>query len=372
MRRFLIVLLIISSLPSIALAADEGYSKQLEGYDFSFFEQSLGEDAYDMLRELGIEDFDYTDIYSVSLNDVVGLVFKALKNSLKAPAQGIISVLVFIILSSFFQSVKSGGSDMSGLYSTVSALIISALLCIKLNGCITLACASVGIASDFIYAFVPVFAAIVAASGGITTSFSTNTLLLLLSQGLSFISSKLFLPLINCFLAIGICGGLRAELNLHRLISVLKKLITTLLSFTSGLFISVLSLKTTVSAKADMLGLRGLRFAITSVVPVVGGALSEGLTSIQSYSSLIKTSVGVVGMTAVGLVFLPPLASVLLWRGAISLSALTADVFDDSSVRLTLTAFNDALLLIETTLIVSMLTCVVSIGILVAANTGGG
>ncbi len=371
MKRFVIVLLVLLMLPLTALGAEEEYEKQLESYDFSFFEDTLGNEVYSMLEELGINEFDYEKLYSLSLSDILRLLGTILKNSIKAPAEGIVTVLIFIILSSFFQSIKSDRSDMNEVYSTVSALVISALLVVKLSKCISLAGASIGIASNFIYAFVPVFGALVAASGGITASFSTNALLLALSQGLSFIQSNFFFPLINCFLAIGICSGIKAELNLHRLIDTFKRIITGALSVTSGIFISVLSLKTSVSARADMLGIRGARFVISSVVPVVGNAISEGLISIQSYSALIKSSVGIVGIIAVALVFAPSVILVAVWRGVITLSLLAADVFDDKSVRLTLKAFSDALLLINVVLVISMLTTVISIGILVAADTGG-
>ena len=124
------------------------------------------------------------------------------------------------------------------------------------------------------------------------------------------------------------------------------------------------------SSRADLLGLRSIRFAVNSVVPVIGSSISEGLLSIQAYSSLIKSSVGVVGIAAVCLVFLPALLEVVIWRIALSVCVIVSDLFGDNSVSSVLNAFREAMLLANVILILSLVTTVISIGILVASRGG--
>jgi len=147
-----------------------------------------------------------------------------------------------------------------------------------------------------------------------------------------------------------------------------KKYLITAVSVCATAFVSILSLKTAVASKADVIGLRSVRFAINSVVPVIGGAISEGLLSIQAYSSLIKSSVGVVGIVAVALVFLPSILEVTFWRLFLSLCSTVSQMFSDSSVSSVLKAFTDALLIMNVILILSMVTTIISIGILIAAK----
>lgn len=135
------------------------------------------------------------------------------------------------------------------------------------------------------------------------------------------------------------------------------------------MFVAILSFKTAVSSKADALGLRSARFAINTVVPLIGGTISEGLLSIQSYSSLVKSSVGVVGIIAIVGVFLPALIEVNLWRLVLSASKICADVFDNKNGGLSIQAFSDTLLIIDVVLILSMVTTIISIGILIAVKT---
>ena len=372
MKRFLIVFIVVLTVPTLVFGADDGeYESYLSNYDLSVFREELDSETYELLSELGIDDFDYSSISSLSFETVLKILKKLAQGKAKSPMKSMISVLFFIVLSALFQSLKANGDEeLSGIFSSCAALIMAIILVAEISPSITIAVAAVKLAGDFIFAFVPVFCAIVIASGGITTSFATNSMLLMLSQGLSFISANVFMPLVNCFLAVGICSSIRSELNLGNLINSARKGITNAMSLLSAGFVSVLSMKTAVSARADILGLRSIRFVINSVVPVIGGSVSEGLLSIQSYSSLIKSSVGIVGIIAIALIFLPSIIEIMLWRAALSVSSLISEVFGDTSVSLVLRTFKDAALLINVILVLSMVTTIVSFGVLIAARSG--
>lgn len=367
---FLIALILI---PVCAFAqeeyGEEEYNQTLEQFDLSFLEE-LDEDTYKVLDELGLTDFDYNKIIDFSFSDIADYLKEMIADGVKKPLYSCGIILLIIILSSFFQGFRESvnDSEMISLLSTVSALVIAVLLVSQLKYSISSACAAISVCADFIFAFVPAFCIIVATTGNTVTAFSTNTLLLSLAQALNFISENIFLPLSNCFLAIGICSGIRSELNLQQLIFNLKKYLTTAISVCATAFVSILSIKTAVSARADAIGLRSMRFAINSVVPVIGGAISEGLLSIQAYSSLIKSSVGIVGIIAVLTVFVPPVLNVSFWRLFLSLCRTVSDIFNDRSVSSVLKAFEDSLLIMNVILILSMVTTIISIGILIAAR----
>ncbi|MBQ7203525.1 MAG: hypothetical protein IJS03_05880 [Eubacterium sp.] len=373
MKRFIIALLIVVvlSAPLTANAEDdkEKYNEYLNSYDFSFFEKTLDKDTYAYLKSLGLSDFDFENIAALSFSDALETVVNIINHASLNPLKGMCSILLFIVVSALIKGVK-GNSDeaLCSAFSTATALIIALLLVSGVGATISLSSLSLSVAGNFVFAFVPVFCALVLASGAGITAFSTNSMLLILAQAISFAAANVFLPVINCFLAIGICSGLRDELHLDRLISTLKSVFTWCVSFISGAFVTVLSVKTTVASRADILGIRSARFVINSVVPVIGASISEGLLSIQSYSSLIKSSVGIVGICAVCLVFLPAVIEVVLWRMALSMCLIVSDVFCDRSVTLVLTAFRDTMLMINVVLVLSAVTTVISIGILIVAG----
>lgn len=345
------------------------YKDALSSYDFSCFEE-LGDSANEVLEQLGIDDFDYTKITKLDAKACIEVLWNLIKENLTEPLGAAVTILCFTVLSAFLSGFSGNRlfSD-SSVYSTAASLVIAVIISVQCADTIAVACATIEVCSDFIYAFFPVFMVIITVSGGALTSVSTNTLLLSLAQGLNFLASNIFVPLINCFLALSICSGIRSELNIDGALRVIKRVLIGIISFSAGAFVAVLSIKTAVASRADALGLRSLRFAINSVVPVIGSAISEGLLSIQSYSSLIKSSVGIVGIIGVAALFLPALINVVGWRISISISLAVSEIFDDKSVSKMLRAFSDAFLLLNVVLILAMVTTIISIGILIAAKT---
>lgn len=381
MKRMLIVFIVIICIPCTCFAADansadtelnkDEYSNYLESFDLSSFEL-LDDDTEQLLNSLNIDDFDYESITDISIQKVFEHIWNIITKNADGPFKLGMVVIVFVLICAFFRSFGSeiGKNNLNNSFSTVGSLIISVFLTYNLTDCITLSCSTIKLCADFSFAFFPAFCVIVATSGSAVTSLSVNTTLLILSQGLNYISELIFIPVTNCFLALGICSGVRSELNLNSAIAMLRRAITTAISTLSAVFVSILSVKTAVASRADALGLRSVRFAINSVVPVIGSSISEGLLSIQSYSSLIKTSVGVVGIIAVVSVFLPALIEVNIWRLILSLSSMCADLFADSSSSKAIQTFKDALLIIDVILILTMVTTIISIGVLVAAKSG--
>lgn len=373
MKKFIVALFVIFLIPNIAYAQEsneEAYNSVLSQYDLSFFEDRLGNEAYSYLERLGIDDFSFNGINSIGLNDVFEIITDILSGKIQAPLKCCVGVMAFVIISCLAKSVNPDNESFDGIFGAVASLIISTLVLSRLSVSVAASVGALRVAADFIYGFIPVFCAVCVASGNPTVAFSTNTLLLTLAQGLSFIASNVFMPLINCFLALGICSSIRHELHLNRLVSSLKQIITKGISFLFGVFVSVLSIKTAVAGRADMLGLRSIRFAVNTVVPVIGSSISEGLLSIQGYSSLVKTSVGIVGVVGIMLVFLPSIIETAVWRLLLSLCLIVSDIFEENTVSATLSALRDSMLLISVLLIMSMVTTVISLGIVIAARGG--
>lgn len=371
MKRFLISLFIIIIIPSAVFAQDNDYQSYVESFDLSAFDV-LDDDTKDFLDELGISDFDYDKLSGISVADVFKYIVQVIAGKAQGPVKAGLTVLCFMIVSSFYKSFSSeiNKGDMPSFFSTVTTLIISIFLVVRLTDCIGLCSSTIKLCSNFAFAFFPAFCLIVTTSGGTLTSFSVNTQLLILSQTINSIAELLFVPVVNCFLALGICSSLRQELNLNGIMQFLKNIITKGISIISAIFVSILTVKTAVASRADALGLRSIRFAINTVVPVIGSSISEGLLSIQSYSGLIKTSVGLVGIIAVACIFLPSIIEISIWRLVLYLAQMSANVFNDASSSKAISCFEDVLLIINVILVLCMVTTIISIGILVAAKTG--
>lgn len=372
----ILFLFLALSVPVRAMGAEtqqieqDTYSKYLDQYDVDSIYDSVPQDALDLLDELGMQDFDFENILDLTPQKLWHVLQSVAEGRFVGPLTACAGMILLTLFSAFLQSLKTTiKSDMlSNVFSVACSVIIAVILSVEISDAISLASSTIKMCADFIYGFVPVFGILVAVSGGITASFSTNALLLGLAQFLNFLSGNLFVPVISCYLALGLSNGIRPELHLTAITSAVKKYISAAVSLAATGFVSILSIKTAVASRADALGLRSARFAINSVVPVIGSAISEGLLSIQSYSSLIKSTVGIVGIVVIVLIFLPALLEILIWKFFLSVSSIASEMFEDRSVLAVLQAFQGVLLLMLIVLILSLVTTVISFGILIAVK----
>ena len=109
--------------------------------------------------------------------------------------------------------------------------------------------------------------------------------------------------------------------------SAINKGAASLLGITTTLFVGLLTLQGIVGGAADTLSSRALRFSLSSMVPVVGGSLSEAFSAVKGCLGLLKSTVGGFGMLATALIVLPPLLQCAVWSLGLALCTAAAELF---------------------------------------------
>ena len=94
---------------------------------------------------------------------------------------------------------------------------------------------------------------------------------------------------------------------------------------TVGLVMFLLSLslsaQSVLTARADTLGMRGLKHVVGNAIPVVGGAVAGSLGTVAAGVSLLRGVFGVSGIILIALLLLPTLLQLLLLRATLLLAA---------------------------------------------------
>ena len=90
------------------------------------------------------------------------------------------------------------------------------------------------------------------------------------------------------------------------------------------LLTAVLAFQKAISAGADSLGLRGVKFALSNLVPVIGSALGDAVATLGTSLRAVGSIAGGMGIAAVVLVVLLPLIRLIAYRFIIGLCAALA------------------------------------------------
>ena len=190
------------------------------------------------------------------------------------------------------------------------------------------------------------------------------------AQAAAQTAGNIIMPLCGAFSAFGVSASLSPELKLIKLADMIKKLTIGVLSFVAAAFSAVLGLKSLLAGSADTLASKGIKLALSSAVPIVGGALSDAYSSIIGSVSLLKSTVGVFGVIAVVMIDLPVVlqltARIILLK---LLGVLSSSMGDDTTGKV-LDTLSSALTVINAAVIFTAVLFIISTGIVISVKAG--
>lgn len=367
------LLLFILAVPVTAYAEEEKEEQLREEYRLDEIYDSVPEETKDLLGVLGLDQVDYNNIINISFSQIFKTIEEVFLGVYKGPFSAALSVIAIILLSALIKgfSTSFNESTLMPVLSSSASVFVAVLLIVKISSCISNACSVIQLSAEFTVVFIPIFTFLVAASGHPLSAVGFNTFLFGLTQVLSGLAGTILMPVTNIFLGLGITAGIKPELHLSSITAFIKKNLVLILSFISTVFMTIVSIKSSVTANVDALGDKSLRFALSSFVPVIGSTISEGLASIKGYVSLMKSAAGIFSIIAIFLLFLPVLLELALWNVSLSVCGVCSDLFEEQSVGNIVKAVQDTLSLLIVILALCLVMTIISIGIMVSIKTGG-
>ena len=164
----------------------------------------------------------------------------------------------------------------------------------------------------FMDAVLPVQLVLLAAAGGVSTTAVMQPTLFLLVNMVGNVAERLILPGIYFCLLLAIINSMTDKYRLDKLESLLKKLLIWGFGALSSIFLLVLSISGTVAAAGDSLGVRGLKYAAGTFIPVVGDLLVNTAEMVAAGSVLIKNVFGILALIIIMLLAVLPALKVLV------------------------------------------------------------
>ena len=173
---------------------------------------------------------------------------------------------------------------------------------------------------------IPVAGTVWAMGGNISTASVGSAGLYSFLTISEFFCARTLMPITSLCIAFALCRSLSPELDLQGFSSAIKKTYTFSLGFIMTLMLALLSAQSSLSAAADSTAARAAKMVTSSMIPIVGGSVSETLRTVASSVQYIKSVVGVSGIVFLLMLLLPTLISLLLTRLAFLFSGSVADL----------------------------------------------
>ena len=152
----------------------------------------------------------------------------------------------------------------------------------------------------------PVMTAALTLTGAAGTAATTQAAGMFAFDLVIRLIENLLVPAVCVYLAVLTVNAAVGGDLLGSLGGLIRWAVTGTLKLVLTLFITFLTLGSTVSGSVDQLSLKAARFAVSGTVPVVGGIISDAAETMLSGAVLVKNAVGVFGMLCVTAVCLVP------------------------------------------------------------------
>lgn len=312
MKRCLTVVIFLL-LFSVTASAESLYSDQYELSGARELYGELSDSAKDFFDSTGADPADPNWVNRMTAGNIFGEVVNFLRTGGRTPlfvGVQMLGLLVLYAAANTVEKLRPYGGISAYVFMLITAVGVLTPLFSLIGACV----AAVKGSAAFMLSFVPVYAGILTVSGQAASASGMSVLLLAASEAVSSLAAFVILPLMGCYLAIGLIGDLTPDTGVARLGEGIKKTAIWVLGLILTLFLGLLSVQTTVNASADTVGLRTAKFVLGSFVPVAGSALSESLSTLTASVGLLKSSVGMYGVVAVAFTVLPAVLELLLWR----------------------------------------------------------
>jgi len=246
------------------------------------------------------------------------------------------AVLLFSVLSLLTDEMKPA-------VSLASAVTVAGMMFRSTNSMIHLASRVLGEIHTYGKLLCPVMASALAAQGGVTTASALYTGTMLFSTVLNALMVSYLIPMVYLFLIFSVSGSAVGEDMLRKLAELIRSLMTWLMKTLMILFTTYMSLTGVISGTTDAASLKAAKMTISTVVPVVGGILSDATESVLISLRLMKNAAGIYGILAVLAVFLEPFLKVGIQYLLLKCSGILFSIFGSKQITGLVEDFSAAL-----------------------------
>lgn len=221
---------------------------------------------------------------------------------------------------------------------------------------------------DFITKFEPIFMAMLISGGAVTQAAAFAPVLAASVYVLGLLVDKCILPLCYFSAILGICGNIGNRIEIGTLTKLLNSVSKWLLTGVLTVFTAILSLYGFSTKAFNSVTAKGLKFAVGSLVPVVGGILSDTVDTVLTGANLLKNAVGTAGAVVLFTTAFTPVLKILVMMLLLKAVAAIVEPFSEKRIVNMLLAVSDSIKIMFSMVVTSSLLFIISIAIILLSS----
>lgn len=258
------------------------------------------------------------------LENIKDRLFQSFRQALTSAAK----ILIIVVLCGAADSALDPGAPKEAV-ALCGAVAVSAIAAGNVNAFIGMGIETLHQLQDFSHVLLPVMCSAAVSAGAITSAAAKYAATSLFMDVLITAGVNVIMPMISVYLASIIASAALGRETLEGVSKLLKWICTTALTLLTLAFTAYIGMSGLITGKADETALKLTKSAIGTMLPVVGGVLTDAAETVVAGAGLLRNTIGVFGLLAVAAVCAIPFITLgchyLAYKGAAALSEALAD-----------------------------------------------
>ncbi len=323
----------------------------------------------ELLSDFGITSLDYESIYNISLKSII-LYYKDSVSEYFSKSVRLTSRVFAVLILAGALSIINDEKKYKDVLKALLIPIVTVMLTDEINLCISSALSLMKLNGSFMLTFVPVYAIAVAVSGSPAAALTYNSLVLGFAELISAIINFGLVDLLGCFFCVSIGFSVNPAVNFPRFLNAVNRITSFALGLISSVFGALLSIKGIFSSAADSVASKGIKFAIGSLIPVIGSSISDAYSTLLGSFGIIKNSVAIFGIIVIILINLPVVAEIMLFNFLLNFLSFVSELLDCKELSDALRAFAFGIKTIGLIAVFEALILIISTAIMLSFKGG--
>ena len=293
-----------------------------------------------------------------------------LKNAWEQPLQLARRAVLFLLLSSCVGLLADGGA-WRDCVDLVAVLGFGTIALNQMTSLVQQVAQAANTSQLYVSGFVPVFAGVALLAGQTAGAAVYSTMFYAMAAFLAEVLQNLLLPLLQIYFCFSVSAALWGDSSIADAANLFARCFTFALKLCGMLFTFVLGLQNVLAAGTDRAALKIGKSVLSAAVPVVGDAAAAALGSASAAIGLLKGSLALAAVAALGAAFAPVLAQCgLYWLVFSGMGILAAGLGQKRSKQIC-TLFGQGTRLCGAILVLYFFLVILSTLLLLLGGNGG-
>lgn len=226
----------------------------------------------------------------------------------------------------------------------------------------------VGRLCDFITKLEPVFIGLLVSAGAITQAAAFKPVIAVSVYVVGIVVDRCILPLTFFSAMLAVVNNLSGRMEMGTMNKLIQSVSRWILVGILTIFSAILTFYGFTASSLNTVATKGIKFAVGSLVPVVGNLLTDTVDTVISGAGLLRTAVGTAGMiTVIAITFLP-IIKIWIMMMLLRLCASFIEPFSDKRITNMMLGMSDAVTGVFAMVITASVLFIISIGIILSAT----